>query len=233
MTRKNQTDSLAFFESGDEQKIRGEVLRSIAELNRRCLELLAAQALAQEMPTSLLLSHVAKLIRTQAWPQALHLAASCPYLLMDVHFADAQPWQSERIENPRPFFTVERTATVTTQVVTYAWHVCHTAPASRVLMGISEPASKLIAGHTLPQIHELAAHHAQWIRPRWSTSFRFWRDLLCAAVSGEHVAFERARLHGLHLLAAESVHAAIRKKSLTTDLHICTNAPDAGLVAAV
>ncbi|MDY6948171.1 MAG: hypothetical protein SXG53_20880 [Pseudomonadota bacterium] len=230
---RRDPDSLPLFDAADEQRLRADVLRSITELNIQCLELFAAQALEQETPTCLLLSHVAKLIRTQAWPQALHRAATCPYLLVDVGYADVQRCQVERVENPRPFFTVERTGAVTTQVLSYAWHVCQTAAAARVLMGISEPASRLIAGYTLPQIHELAAHHAQWIRPRWLNSFRFWRDLLCAAVSGEHIAFERARLHGLHLLAAESVHSTNRKQTRTTDTHIYTNAPDSGLVAAV
>src|SRR5437763_16844725 len=40
--------------------------------------------------------------------------------------------------------------------------------------------------------------------PRWPTRVRVWRELLLAAAAGEAPALERARLHGLTLLAAEA-----------------------------
>ena len=42
-----------------------------------------------------------------------------------------------------------------------------------------------------------------WLRPRWAGRVAFWRDLLQAALANEGLALERARLHGIQLLAAE------------------------------
>jgi len=42
-----------------------------------------------------------------------------------------------------------------------------------------------------------------WLRPRWAGRVRIWRELLEAAISGEGLALEMARLHGVQLLATE------------------------------
>ena len=57
---------------------------------------------------------------------------------------------------------------------------------------------------SLRQAFALADSHAAWLRPRWSGRPEVWQELLAAAACGEELALERARLHGLTLLAAES-----------------------------
>jgi hypothetical protein len=53
------------------------------------------------------------------------------------------------------------------------------------------------------QVTELANQHAGWLRPRWAGRPRIWRELLSAAISGEGLALQTARLHGVQLLAME------------------------------
>jgi hypothetical protein len=68
----------------------------------------------------------------------------------------------------------------------------------------------LISACTLPQIHELSEQHPEWMRPRWPTKVKVWRELLLAAASGEVVALENVRMHGLQLLAGEVRAASLR-----------------------
>ena len=54
-----------------------------------------------------------------------------------------------------------------------------------------------------PRLGRFAERHPEWMRPRWPNRVKVWRELLLAAASGEVVALENARMHGLQLLAAE------------------------------
>ena len=140
-------------------------------------------------------------------------AAACPYLLVDAGFADPQRWRQ-----PAPlgvgdageaaygtFFTVAGTNEVARLVFTYAWHLARAhGAAARLLLGMSAPCAALIAHLSLRQIHSLAQTHPHWLRPRWPARVQVWRELLLAAASGEAPVLERARLHGLTLLAADA-----------------------------
>ena len=53
------------------------------------------------------------------------------------------------------------------------------------------------------QVTELANQHAGWLRPRWAGRVKMWRELLEAGISGEGLALQMARLHGVQLLATE------------------------------
>ena len=90
-------------------------------------------------------------------------------------------------------------------MLTYAWHLARSqSAAARLLLGMPDPCAALIAHLGLRQIQALAEAHPEWLRPRWPTRVRVWRELLLAAAAGEALALERARLHGLTLLAAEA-----------------------------
>jgi hypothetical protein len=95
-------------------------------------------------------------------------------------------------------------------VFIYAWHLARTQnAAARLLLGVPAHCTNLISARTLPQIHDLAERHPEWLKPRWPARVKVWRELLLAAASGEGVALECARMHGLQLLAAESRAAAM------------------------
>jgi hypothetical protein len=140
-------------------------------------------------------------------------AAACPYLLVDAGFADPQRWR-----RPAPlgvgdtgeaaystFFTVPGTTEVARLVFTYAWHLARAhGAAARLLLGMSAPCAALIGHLSLLQVHSLAQTHQAWLKPRWPARVQVWRELLLAAASGEAPVLERARLHGLTLLAADA-----------------------------
>src|SRR5262249_29950107 len=144
---------------------------------------------------------------------ARHRAAACPYLLFDAGFADQQRWSwvsgnylrdVERQDGP-PFFTLQQTPSMARWVFTYAWHLARSQnAAARLLLGMTAHCARLIAVATLPQIHDLARMHPEWLQPRWSARPQFWRELLVSATSGDAAAMEQARLRGLQIMAAET-----------------------------
>jgi hypothetical protein len=198
--------------------LQSEAFESLVELNGQCLELLAEQSLAQPMQGNLLLRQVGEIWRTLDG-EARRRAASCPYLLFDAGFTDSARWRpvdglhvSEPTTIPYPtFFTVPRASAVVRQVFIYAWHLAHAKDVSaQLLLGMPSHCTHLISAHTLTQIHELAERHPEWMRPRWPNRIRLWRDFLLAAASGDVVALENVRMHGIQLIAAECRAAALQ-----------------------
>jgi hypothetical protein len=200
-------------EAGDEVRpaaawLAATTFDSLTELNETALALLAEQAAAPGVPGPLLREVAA------AWggldAAARRRAAACPYLLLDAGFADRERWRMPAAgESGRgvgaAFFGVPATVEVARLTLTFAWHLTRSqSVAARVLLGIPPACAALIAALTLRQIHALAERHPHWLRPRWPSHPHWWRALLAAAASGEPRALERARLHGLTLLAAEA-----------------------------
>jgi hypothetical protein len=189
-----------------------QTLESLVELNELCLGLFAEQAAVRCAQPSLLLRQVGELWRVLDIA-ARRRAAACPYLLVDAGFADPQRWRQ-----PAPlgvgdtgeaaystFFTVPGTTEVARLVFTYAWHLARAhGAAARLLLGMSAPCAALIGHLSLRQLHSLAETHHAWLKPRWPARVQVWRELLLAAASGEAPVLERARLHGLTLLAADA-----------------------------
>jgi hypothetical protein len=195
-----------------------EAFDSLVELNGQCLELLAEQSLAQPMQGNLLLRQVGEIWRTLD-DEARRRAASCPYLLFDAGFTDSARWRSAEGQHVSDattipyttFFTVPRASAVVRQVFIYAWYLAQSNNVSaQLLLGMPTHCTHLISAHTLTQIHELAERHPEWIRPRWPNRVRVWRDFLLAAASGDVVALENARMHGLQLIAAECRAASLQ-----------------------
>lgn len=192
--------------------LRPETLETLIELNEGCLALLAEQGASRRAPASPLLRQVAELWQVLD-PAARRRAAGCPYLLVDAGFADPVRWRQpaslgvgDTADSPyTSFFTVPAATEVGRLVFTYAWHLARSqSAAARLLLGMPDPCAMLIAHLSLRQIQGLAEAHPEWLRPRWPTRVRVWRELLLAAAAGEVPALERARLHGLTLLAAEA-----------------------------
>ena len=191
---------------------------SLQELNEQCLDLLASQAAAQPKHGNLLLRQVGEI-----WYSfdraARERAASCPYLLLDVGFSDLTRWRRYRgqeVSKPPPvpyggFFTVPQAASVAKRVFMYAWNLASSSSMlAQLALGAPERCAQLISSCTVTQIHELAEQHPEWLRPRWPTKVRIWRNLLLAAASGDAVLLERTRMHGYQLLANEVRAASLR-----------------------
>lgn len=189
---------------------------TLVELNEQCLDLLAEQAAAQPAHGNMLLRQVGDVWRGLD-RSARQRAASCPYLLVDVGFTDSSRWRRSTDLNDAAavpyggFFTVPRATAVADQVFMYAWYLTQSKALSAQLhLGVSAACAHFISGRTLSQIHDLAKQHPDWMRPRWPTKVRMWRDLLLAAASADGRALERVRMHGLQLLASEVRAAAGR-----------------------
>jgi hypothetical protein len=190
--------------------LRAGTLESLVEVNESCLELLIEEARSRGAGTPLL-RQVDELWRLLDAPTRRR-AAAVPYLLLDAGFAEPLRWRPAvgQVGDAggavyAAYFTVPAVAEVARLVFTYAWHLAHTqGAAARLCLGMSGTCAALIAGHTLCQIQALAATHSAWLRPRWPTRVTAWRELLLAAANGDDAAFERARLRGFALLAAEA-----------------------------
>jgi hypothetical protein len=194
--------------------LRPETLESLVELNELSFALLTEQAAERPAPGGGLAAAVANVWR-RLDAAARRRAASCPYLLLDAGFADTRRWGapaaqvSDVREAAPPFFTVPGALEVARLVFTYAWHLARTQPAAaRLLLGMRAPCAAALGQYSLRQAFALAEDHAVWLRPRWSARPEVWQELLVAAACGEELALQRARLHGLTMLAAEARVAA-------------------------
>lgn len=196
--------------------LHGEALESLTELNEQCLELLAEHAGRPEAVDRPLLHSLADL-----WPgldmAARRRAAACPYLLGDPGFSDVSHWLGDNAihDATRPasavFFSGTRAGTVLRLALTYGWHLARSRPsAARLLLGMTPACAERIAVCTLRQVEAIAERHLDWLQPRWPMRVHVWRELLAMAIQGEGPALDRARMRGLHLLAAEA-RAALAK----------------------
>ena len=185
--------------------VQQQTLNSLAELNCKCLELLAEQSLVDSQVR--VLTEVKELYGTLD-AQARVRAAACPFLLLDAGFADPKRWREINAEPPQntagAFFTVNRAQSVARQVFIFAWHLAQSEGFdAQLLLGMPVQCSIVIGTYTLSQIHEIADCSSAWLCPRWPNRVAFWRHLLRAAASGEFRALETARLQGLQLMAAD------------------------------
>lgn len=212
-----------------------EMLRALTDLNEQCLELLTAQALQRSVSPVPMLRELGDL-----WSRldaaGRRRAAACPYLLLDAGFTDPLRWgwvAASRVEDREPadpsFFTVPGITGLAYQVFSNAWFMVRTQPLGvPVFLGMSATCAALLRACTLRQVAELAERRAAWLRPRWAARTRIWRELLQAAISGEGLALEKARMHGLNLLAMElksPEHASISDRRRTGEFR-----PDPGSV---
>lgn len=186
-------------------------LESVLEVNEQALALLRAQCQAGDSEPGLLREVGAVLLRLDA--KSLRRAAASAVLLVDAGLGDARLWSDAIIgavhDRPAggvaPFFTVEGAVAVMRLVMTQAWHLARSEPAAaRLLLGMSVANLGVIGGCTLSRLMQLAETRSQWLRPRWESRPKVWRDLLRAAGEGESGALERMRVRGLQLLAADA-----------------------------
>lgn len=210
--------------------LHADTLRSLAEVNDECLQLICEQARAgtnvlrswceapAHCPSGAAAAPPAMLVELRpSWcgldVGARRRAAHCPYLLVDAGFTETRRWtwvHERHIQDrdgavpPAPFFTVPQTIAVMRLVMTYAWHLARSQnAAARLLLGMSARCAELIATCTLNQVTQLAESHPHWLQPRWPDRLPVWRELLFSASSGEPAALERIHMRGVQLLAAE------------------------------
>lgn len=188
-----------------------ETLRSLTELNEQCLQLMKEQALVQAPAAPPVFQDLADLwAKLDAAP--LRRAAACPYLLMDAGFADPFRWRwsgANRVADMEPAayapcFTAFDVTNLTYQIFTSAWYIVRTQLVGAPLfLGMPLHYANVLRGCTLRQVTEIANQHTDYLRPRWAGRVKIWREFLTSAISGDAMALEVARLHGVQLLASE------------------------------
>ncbi|HEY1889850.1 MAG TPA: hypothetical protein VGG63_05555 [Steroidobacteraceae bacterium] len=196
--------------------LRRDMLEALAEVNHTCLGLLAEQALALGSQAQLALRQVGELWRALD-ERSRWQAAACPYLLVDACFGEPQRWQwlsGPRVNDmPRTpyasFFTVPQTAAVARTVFVYAWSmVVNHWEGAPAILGIHPQCASLLGACSVTQVHELAERGCGWLRPRWHKQVPLWRRMLLAAAEDDAGTLQRARMHGMQMLAAEAWDAA-------------------------
>lgn len=199
--------------------LRREMLEALAEVNHRCLGLLAEQTLVlgSAQPVLRQMGDLWRALDERSRWQA----AACPFLLVDACFGEPQRWQwlsgsraSDAACAPyASFFTVPQTATVARMVFVYAWSIAVNHPdGAPVILGMHPDCARLLGACTVPQVHELAERACGWLRPRWLKRVWLWRQMLVAVAEDDRVALAGARMHGLQMLAAEAWDAAQRAR---------------------
>jgi len=197
--------------------LRRDMAEALADVNHRCLALMAEQALASGPHGPPALRQVGELWRALD-ERSQRQAAACPYLLVDACFADPQRWRwlsGSRVADTSAagasFFTVPQAVAVARTVFVYAWSLVVSHPdGALVVLGIHPQCASLLGACTVPQVHELAERGAGWLRPRWLKRMWLWRKMLVAAAEDDVAALERARMQGVQISAAEAWDAAHR-----------------------
>jgi hypothetical protein len=188
-----------------------ETLRTLAELNEQCLELMREQALLRTSPAPSILRDLVDWWAKLDGP-SLRRAAACPYLLIDAGFADPYRWGwvgGNCIGDREPIaygtcFTALRATNVAQQVFSNAWYIVRTQPVGApIFLGMPPHCASLLKACSMRQVTDLANKHVDWLRPRWAGRVRIWQELLEAALGGDALELEMARMHGTQLLAHE------------------------------
>jgi hypothetical protein len=186
-------------------------LESLEAVNEQVLALLRAQCLAGVVQPSLICDVSTLLANLDA--ASTRRAAASAVLLGDAGFAHRSLWSDAIVgavndryaPAPAPFFTVDGAVDVMRLVMTHAWHLARSEPsAARLLLGLSAHNVAVIGGCTLSRLIQVAEARTQWLRPRWESRPRIWRDLLRAAGAADRGALEQMRVRGLQLLAADA-----------------------------
>ena len=196
--------------------LRREMIEALADVNHRCLGLLAEQTLASGPQGPPALQQIGELWRALD-ERSRWQAAACPYLLVDACFGEPRQWHGlsrpqvgDASSIPRAsFFTVPQTASVARSVFVYAWSLVVGHPAgARLVLAIHPLCANLLGACTVPQVHELAERGSGWLRPRWLKRVPLWRQMLVAAAEDDLATLERTRMQGLQIMAAEAWDAA-------------------------
>lgn len=192
---------------------RGEpALRRVQALNARCLEVMVLLARGERELTALPIVDGHRGLWRALNESARTLAARTPFLLMDVHFQDAEWWRwAKDSRNNRRRKIVLRAAfagktadELMRETLMLAWStVALDRVAATVLFGMTPAVSSTIAELDPQDVEHIAARHSRHLRPRWEDFPEFWCKLLTAAKDEDEAALHEAHLHGIQLLGGE------------------------------
>lgn len=187
-------------------------LRRVHALNARCLEVMVLLARGERELIVLPIVDGHRGLWRGLNEGARTLAARTPFLLMDVHFQDAEWWRwTKDSRNNRRRKIVLRAAfggktagELMRETLMLAWStVALDRGAATILFGMTPAVVSAITELDPQDVERIAARHSRHLRPRWEDLPAFWCKLLTAAKDGDEAALHEAHLHGIQLLGSE------------------------------
>lgn len=188
-----------------------QVLTRVHGLNERCLELLTDTARREPGCRLPIINQCRSLWRGMNVATRKR-AARTPFLLLDVHFQDAEWWRSAR--EPRlsrrrkpslkSTFTGKIANELTRETLMLAWStVAFDRGAASILLGMAPPVGSIIAGLDAQDVERIATRHSESLQARWDDFPAYWEKLLVAARDDDEEALHEIHLHGMQLIGGE------------------------------
>lgn len=189
-----------------------QVLTRVHGLNERCLELLTETAHRAPESSSLTIVSQCRNMWRGMNATTRKRAARTPFLLLDVHFQDAEWWRAVR--EPRlsrrrkhllkATFTGKIASELMRETLMLAWStVAFDRGAASILLGMTPSVGSIIAGLDAQDVERIANRHSEHLQPRWDDFPAFWEKLLVAAREGDEEALHEIHLHGMQLIGGE------------------------------
>lgn len=187
-----------------------QALSRVHVLNERCLELLKQSA--REDRQSPAFVHQSRGLWNGLNATARKRAAQVPFLLMDVHFQEAQWWRGARSGrrpqrqplSPESVFNGKPAAELMRETLMLAWNtVTMDRRVACLLFGMAPAVSRIIADCGPQDVERIAARYRSHLRPRWHDFPPYWNNLLTAARDNDETALEESRLHGVLMIGGD------------------------------
>jgi hypothetical protein len=185
------------------------------QLNEQCVELvceLANNLSAEELPPFILENRdLWRLLE----PEARKRVAAFPFVIVDLHFKDAEPWQQARdghlmtpanVANTAPYsgFPPKLFEDLALETLLFARQVAREdVNVAKAMFAMTSPVVRLIASFTVSQVRAIALGNARQLRVRWDGDPEFWGELLAACRSGDEQSLAALRRHAKLLFCGE------------------------------
>lgn len=189
-----------------------QALTRVHALNERCLELLTELARTERHQITLAIVHQHRNLWRSMNGATRKRAARTPFLLVDVHFQDAEWWRAAKVLRPsrrrkvmlNAAFTGKIAGELMRETLMLAWStVAFDRGAASILLGMTPAVSSSIGKLSPQDVERIAARHSQHLQPRWEDFPAFWGRLLVAARDSDEDALHDIHLHGVQLIGGE------------------------------
>jgi hypothetical protein len=189
-----------------------QALTRVHALNERCLELLTQLARGDRRRIDLVIVNQHLDLWRSLSATVRRRAARTPFLLMDLHFQNAEWWRSVAHSRPasrrtmilRAAFTGRIAGELMRETLMLAWStVAFDRGAANIMLGMTPPVSGVLAALGPQDVERIAARHSEHLQPRWQDFPVFWGKLLSAARNGDDEQLHEAHLYGVQLIGSE------------------------------
>jgi hypothetical protein len=185
------------------------------QLNAQCVELVCELAVSPHQTLPAFVIQNRDLWRLLE-PEARKLVAAFPFVIIDLRFKDAEPWQQAsdgHLMIPADStlysgFPPKLFEDLALETLLFARQAAREdVNVAKVMFAMTSPVVHLIASLTVSQIRAIALGNASELRVRWGNHPDFWRDLLTACRASDEEAISAIRRQGKLLFCGEIVPA--------------------------